>query len=66
MKEKLQMLKFDILLELWILRATTEYFWIVGLQVDAQLKSPFSFYIGERVNFLGNQYHLVFRPISLS
>ena len=28
-----------------ILRAAIEYFWIGGLQVDVQLKSPFSCYI---------------------
>lgn len=35
-----------------ILKAAIEYFWIGGLNVDVQLKSPFSFYIEENSSFL--------------
>lgn len=35
-----------------ILRAAIEYFWIGGLQMDVQLKSPFSCYIEENSSFL--------------
>ncbi|KAK7392844.1 hypothetical protein VNO78_21294 [Psophocarpus tetragonolobus] len=34
-----------------ILRAAIEYFWIGGLHVDVQLKSPFSTYIDENSSF---------------
>nr|KYP34426.1 hypothetical protein KK1_044616 [Cajanus cajan] len=35
-----------------ILKAAVEYFWIGGLKVDVQLKSPFSCYIEENSSFM--------------
>ncbi|RDY03369.1 hypothetical protein CR513_13056, partial [Mucuna pruriens] len=35
-----------------ILKAAIEYFWIGGLQMDVQLKSPFSCYIEENCSFV--------------
>jgi len=38
-----------------ILRAAIDYFWIGGLQMDVQLKSPFSCYIEENSSYLENE-----------
>ncbi|TKY53301.1 hypothetical protein E2542_SST24828 [Spatholobus suberectus] len=62
-----------------ILKAAIEYFWIGGLQVDVQLKSPFSCYIEENSSCLEkeltywgtniiwslNQYHCQDKPLVL-